>query len=388
MMKGISYIICISMLLVLSGIGCKTESQKTGSQSIKIGALFSKTGGLSLLGLPEANTAEMIVAELNAKGGINGSKVELVIKDTGGNAEKALSMATQLIEEDKVLAIIGPSSSGESLKIKELCENTKTILLSCAAAEGIVDPVAKYVFKTPQKDNYVVEWIYKTMNDMGIKNIGVTFENNGFGQSGKAQLEKYAKQYGITIALAEGYATSETDLTAVMTKVKEKNVEAVVNWSVFPAQSIMVKNMRQIGMKQPLFQSHGFGNIKYVETAGEAAEGIIFPAGRLLIADSLPDDHPQKALLMKYKTDYQAKYGEAASTFGGHAYDSLKVLFKAIEDAKSTDKEKVRDAIENLKGFVGTAGEFNFSPTDHNGLGMDSISMITVKGGKFVPYVK
>ena len=140
--------------------------------------------------------------------------------------------------------------------------------------------------------------------------------------------------------------------------------------------------MKQIGLDVPLFQSHGFGNIKYVEAAGAAAEGIIFPAGRLLVADVLPDDDPQKALLLKYKKDYESKFKEAASTFGGHAYDALMILVKAVEEA-GTDSEKVRDAIENMKGFVGTGGVFNFTPEDHNGLGMDSFVMLTVKDGKF-----
>ena len=161
--------------------------------------------------------------------------------------------------------------------------------------------------------------------------------------------------------------------------------QAVINWSIVPAQSIVAKNMKQLNMNAPLFQSHGFGNIKYVKEAGEAAEGIIFPCGRLLIAESLPANHPQKALLMKYKKDYESKYGEEASTFGGHAYDAMLILIEGIKKAGS-DKDKVRDAIENLKGVAGTAGIFNFSPQDHNGLDINAFDVLTVKGGKFVKY--
>ena len=136
-------------------------------------------------------------------------------------------------------------------------------------------------------------------------------------------------------------------------------------------------------MEVPLFQSHGFGNIKYVKAAGAAAEGIIFPAGRLLVADVLADDHPQKKVLMDYKRDYESKYQEDASTFGGHGYDALMILVKAIEQA-GPDREKVRDAIENMKGFVGTGGVFNFSPDNHVGLDINSFEMLTVKNGEFV----
>jgi branched-chain amino acid transport system substrate-binding protein len=137
-------------------------------------------------------------------------------------------------------------------------------------------------------------------------------------------------------------------------------------------------------MTMPIFQSHGFGNIKYVTAAGAAAEGVIFPAGRLLVADVLSDKNPQKALLLSYKKAYEAKYKEDVSTFGGHAYDALRILEQALKAAgKGADKEKIRTTIENMKGLVGTAGIFNFSPTDHNGLDLNAFEMLTVKNGKF-----
>ena len=358
------------------------------AETIKVGAILAVTGGASFLGGPEARTLEMLAEELNAKGGVKGNKVELIVKDSGGNPEKAISFAKQLIEEDKVFAIIGPSTSGETMKIKNIAEEGKTILLSCAAAEVIVNPVAKYVFKTPQKDSDAVKKIYGAMKDLGISKIAVLSGNTGFGNAGKGQLESIAPEFGIEILASEVYDKKETDLSAVVAKLMaNKEIQAVVNWSIVPAQGILAKNMRQAGWQVPLFQSHGYGNIKYAEASGAASEGIIFPAGRLLAPELLPDSNPQKALLMAYKADYESKFKEPVSTFGGHAYDSFKILCRAIETV-GTDREKVRDAIENLKGFPGTGGVFNFSAADHNGLDIDAFAMWTVKDGKFVPYVK
>ena len=207
--------------------------------------------------------------------------------------------------------------------------------------------------------------------------------SNGFGQAGRAELQKLAPEYGVEIAIAETYDVQSTDLTDVLTKVKGQGVAAVINWSVEPIQGLVAKNMKQIGLNVPLFQSHGFGNIKYAQAGGEAANGTLFPCGRLLVADQLPDDHPQKALLMSYKKDYESRYKEDASTFGGHAYDALLILTEAIKKAGTTDREKVRDAIENLKGLVGTAGIFNMSSTDHTGLNVEAFELLTVKDGKF-----
>jgi branched-chain amino acid transport system substrate-binding protein len=379
--KLLTLAICLSV--VTASFSCKKEAK----DAIKIGAIFAVTGPASFLGAPESKTAKMLVDEINARGGINGKQLQLIIKDSGANPEKAISFTKQLIEEEKVFAIIGPSTSGETMKIKNICEKAGTILVSCAAAEVIVNPVAKYVFKTPQKDSHAVMKIYETMKKMGISKIGVICGNTGFGKAGKKQLESIAPKYGIKIAISEVYDKKSTDLTGVLTKVKAKNVQAVVNWSIVPAQSIVAKNMKQLNMDVPLFQSHGFGNIKYAKQAGKAGEGIIFPAGRLLIADKLDDGNKQKKLLLEYKKNYESKFKEDVSTFGGHAYDAVLILTEGIKKG-GTDKEKVRAAIENLKGLAGTAGIFNFSPTDHNGLGLDAFEMMTVKDGRFVPYKK
>ena len=370
---------------MLTCVGWATPA--LAKETIKIGAILGVTGPAANLGGPEARTLEMLVQEINKKGGIKGNPVELIVKDSSASPEKAISFAKQLIDEDKVFAIIGPSTSGETMKIKTLAEDGKTILLSCAAAEAIVKPVGKYVFKTPQNDSHAVRKIYEQMKKAGISKIGVVSSNTGFGKAGKEQLEKLAPEYGIAIVANEVYDKEATDLTAVVTKLKAAGVQAFVNWSIEPAQAIVIKNARQIGLEIPIFQSHGFGNIQYVKAAGPAAEGVIFPAGRLLVADSLPAANKQKAVLTKYKKDYESRYHEDASTFGGHAYDAFMMLVKAIETA-GLDKEKVRTAIENTQGFVGTAGVFNFSAQDHNGLALDAFEMLTVKNGKFVPYVE
>jgi branched-chain amino acid transport system substrate-binding protein len=228
----------------------------------------------------------------------------------------------------------------------------------------------------------------QVMKEKGITHIGVITSNDGYGIAGGKQLTNQAGPAGVTIDINETYDKQETDLTGILTKVKGKNVQAVVNWSIVPAQSLVAKNMKQIGLDVPLFQSSGFGNIKYVEQGGEAANGTIFPCGRLLVADQLPDSNPQKKVLLEYKKDYEGMFKEDPSTFGGHAYDSLLILVNAIEKAKSTDREKVREALENLQGVVGIAGVFKFSPQNHGGLDMSAFEMLTVKDGKFVIYKK
>ncbi len=382
-MRRKAVVITIAALAIVSFFGTAAFA---ADNVIKLGAILAVTGPAASLGGPEARTLEMLVADTNKAGGVLGKQVQLILKDSQGSAEKAVSFAKQLVEEEGVLAVLGPSTSGESMALKGYFDQNETILLSCASAEAIINPVMKWVFKTPQNDGLAVLRIYQVMKTLGITRIGAVISSSGFGQLGKAQLEKYAPEYGITILINETYDATSTDLTGVLAKVKAQNVQAVVNWSIEPAQSIVAKNMRQLGMEQPLFQSHGFGNISYVTAAGKAAEGIIFPCGRLFYAEQLPASHPQKQLLINYKRAYEARYKEDASTFGGHANDAFLIITEALKRAGTTDKYKVRDAIESIKGFAGTGGIFNFSPTDHTGLTLDAFEMFTVKNGEFVLY--
>ncbi len=360
------------------------SSTAAEAHDIKVGAIIAETGPAAFLGKPEAKTLQMLTDQINAAGGINGDKIELILKDSGGKKENAVSFAKQLIEEDKVFAILGPSRSGSTMAIKNIMEESKTILISCASTKKIVDPVAKHVFKTPQNDSLAVRMIFMEMQKKGISKIAVVVGGTGFGKMGNMFLNELAPEYGITVLENETYSPKATDLSAVVAKLMaNKEIQAVVNWSIVPAQVILAKNMRQAGWDVPLFLSHGFGNIKYVQTGGAALEGVLFPAGRLLIADSLPADHPQKEVLVTYKNDYESKFNEPVSTFGGHAYDALMILVNAIKAVGGKqDTAMVVDAIENMT-FVGTGGVFKFSPEDHSGLKIDAFEMMTVKDGKF-----
>ncbi len=355
-----------------------------GAESYRVGCLFSITGSSSWLGEPERNTAVMIAEQVNEKGGINGHKLELFIEDTQGNNTKAINAVKKLIKKNKVCAIIGPTRSGTSLAVIPVVQKNQIPLVSCAAAQSIVVPVEKrrWIFKTPQKDSDAARRIYDHMTENGIKKVGILTGTTGFGAAGREQLKTVIDEYPLEIVADETYAPADTDMTAQLISVKNAKADAVINWSIVPAQSIVPKNMAQLKLDIPLYQSHGFGNIKYAEAAGKAAEGIIFPGSRLLAVDTLPKDHPQREVLLKYREQYEARFNEPVSNFGGYAYDALWMVIQALE-AVGDDPAKIRDHIETIK-FVGTAGIFEMSPQDHSGLDKQAFEILTVKDGKFV----
>ena len=209
------------------------------AEPIKVGALMSVTGPAAFLGAPEARTLEMLVEELNQKGGVGGHKLKLVVKDTAGDPAKALSFAKQLIEEEQVFAIIGPPTSGETMAVKAVAQESRTLLLSCAAAEAIVSPVAPWVFKTAQKDSHAIVKLFGQMKKMGVTRIGLLSSNTGFGKAGKEQIAKLAPEHGIQLVADEVYDKAATDLTAEVTKLKAAKVQAILNWSIEPALSLI-----------------------------------------------------------------------------------------------------------------------------------------------------
>jgi len=349
----------------------------------KIGAVFAVTGPASFLGEPEKNTALMLQEQINKAGGINGHPLEIIIEDTKSDETQAVLSAKKLLENDKVLAIIGPSTTGESMALVPIMNNAKTPLISCAAGAPITMPVKEryWIFKTPQYDTSAVEAIYGYMKKQGISKVGIITISTGFGDAGRKALHDMAPKYGITITADEKYGPKDSDMTTQLTKIKASGAQAVINWSVGPGQVIVTKNWSALKMGIPLYQSHGWGSKKNIELAGKAAEGVIAPLGRLVVWDKLPDKHPQKALLKKYTQDYEAKYKGEPGTFGGHAYDSIMMIVEALKKV-GPDKKKIRDYIETkIKKWPGTGGIFNMSPEDHCGLDKTAFEMVVVKNG-------
>jgi len=349
----------------------------------KIGALFAVTGPASFLGEPEKNTALMLQEQINKAGGINGHPLEIIIEDTKSEEATAVLSAKKLIESDKVLAIIGPSTTGESMALVPILNTAATPLLSCAAGAPITQPVKDraWIFKTPQYDISAVEAIYEYMKKQSISKVGIITISTGFGDAGKKALLEMAPKYGITIVAEEKYGPKDSDMTTQLTKIKAAGAQAVINWSVGPGQVVVTKNWQALKMGIPLYQSHGWGSKKNIELAGKAAEGVIAPLGRLVVWDKIPDKHPQKALLKKYTQDYEAKYKSEPGTFGGHAYDSIMMIVEALKKV-GPDKKKIRDYVETkIQKWPGTGGIFNMSPEDHCGLDKTAFEMVVVKNG-------
>lgn len=350
---------------------------------ITIGATFAQTGPAAFLGDPEAKTLKMMVDDVNAKGGINGEKIKLVMYDDGANPNKARTFATRLVEDDGAVAIIGGSTTGTTMSIMSVAEDNEIPFISLGGAIQIIQPVRPYTFKTPHTDRMACEKIFADMQKRKITKVGMISGTGGFGASMQAQCKDVAPGYGIDIVADETYGPHDADMTPQLTKIKNTaGLQAVLNPGFGQGPAIVARNYKQLAIGLPLYESHGVASDAFIKLAGDAAaEGIRLPGTALLIAGSLAKDDPQYAVVTAYKSEYEKKYGEQVSTFGGYAHDAFLILKTAIEKAGSKDPAKIRDAIEATKGLAGTTGTYTMGPKDHLGLDLSAFRMLEIKNG-------
>jgi branched-chain amino acid transport system substrate-binding protein len=354
----------------------------TAFAEIRLGGLFAVTGPASFLGNPEKLTAEMLVEQVNKNGGINGQKIKFIVYDTQGREDRAISYFKRLAKKDRVVAVLGPSRTGCALAIKGLAVKFKIPLIACAASAKIVTPANKYVYKTPQSDIHVAEKLFDHLKSKGKTNIALISAQSGYGATGREAVLKNAPRFGINIIADEKFLDTDKDMTSQLSKIKSKKPDAIICWAAGAAPAIVAKNAKALGMSD-IYMTQGIASKKFIDLAGDAANGIKLTAGRLIVADKLPDTDRFKTMLMKYKTDYESKFGSAVSVFGGHAYDAFGILKAAME--KAGDPKKLADALQTVTGFMGTAGEFNMTKDDHTGLSKDSFIIAEIKNGEFVP---
>ena len=349
---------------------------------IKIGSVLSVTGPAAFLGDPELKTLQLYVENINKAGGVLGRQLQLVHYDDGSDAAKANAFGKRLIEDDKVDIIVGGTTTGSTMSMVPLVEKAEMPFISLAGAVVIVEPVKKWVFKTPHTDRMAAEKVFEDMKKRGLTKIALLSDTSGFGASGKKETEALAPKAGMTLLASETYGPKDTDITPQLTKIKNTaGVQAVFVFGFGQGGAVVNKNYKQLGITLPLYHAHGVASEEFIKLSGPAAEGLRLPAAALLVAEKLAANDPQKPVVTGYRKAYNDRYKEDVSTFGGHAYDGLMLAVEAMKRAGTTDKAKVRDAIEATKGYIGTGGKVNMSPTDHMGLDLSAFRMLEVKNG-------
>jgi len=382
----------LSAILALVAVSFLCSAQCRAENPIKIGAFFALSGPAASIGTPTKLVAQMVVDKINKDGGINKQPFELAVGDTESDPTKALMQAKRLVENDKVVALIGPTRTDEGMAAKPYIEDTAHLPIVMTIGGDPVILGGKFgsfhwTFKAPQRTAVAVRKIYEYLKSQKQTRVALLTASDGFGKDGLSSLEQLAAEYGMEIAAKEAFAVTDTDMTPQLLKIKGSGAQALICWTIGPAGARVAKNVKQLAIAMPLVQCHGQPDPKYVELAGDAADGSIMPSTKLMVADQLPDSDPQKAVIRDfidlYTNVYHYDKQYPINTHSGYAWDAIYLLANAMRQV-GTNPEALRAAIEQTKGYVGVSGIYNLTPEDHNGLGLDSLVMVKVEKGKWV----
>lgn len=373
-------------MLLAAGLVTAIAAPAQAQKEIRIGALIAASGPAAFLGASQKNAFEMLVEQINARGGMAGYKIRPFLYDTEGNGTIAAQQFRRLVDSDNVSVVIGPSTTGESLAIRSVANEMKIPLISMAGAEAVVVPPTPFVFKTPPTDRIVAEHMLGFMKGKSIGSIGLLSSADAYGQAGAGVVKEVAAEFGLKIATAEEFGPRDTDMTPQLLKIRASGADALLIWSVNPGPTIILKNAAAIGLNKPIYNSYGAASPQLIEQAGAAAENSYVSSMRLLAPESLLSDDPMRSVVSKLAADYKAKYKTHATTFVGHPADALALIEEAVKKAESVDREKLAGAMSAGISFPGANGMFKFTADNHNGLDASSKSMIMLKveGGKFV----
>lgn len=366
------------------------------AEPIKIGAFFALSGPAASIGAPTKLVAQMVVDKINKEGGINGRPLELMLGDTEGEPTKAVMVFKKFTSVDDVAAVVGPTRTGTGMAVKKQVEAKGVPTVMTVGGDPVIMEgehggkdfgTARYVFKAPQRSSVAVQKVLDYLKAKGLTKIAVLTSNDGFGRDGLRWLSKLAPASGIGIVASEQFNPADVDMSTQLTKAMRSKPDAVVCWTIGPAGAIVSKNHHALGLTAPLVQCHGQPGPKYIELAGEAAEGDLMPATKLMTYAQLPDDDPQKKVCAEFTRLYNEVYNYdeqyPINTHSGYAWDAVYILANAMKKAGAGDAAKLRDAIEQTAGYVGVSGVYNMTPEDHNGLGTDSMVMLEVVDGKY-----
>jgi branched-chain amino acid transport system substrate-binding protein len=353
-------------------------------KSWKIGVIFPVSGPGAAFGEAGRNAALMFQEEINNSGGINGVPMELVIADDQSNESKAVLAANKLINNDGVVAIIGSYLTGPTMAMVPVVQKAEIPLIACSGSSPPVEPIRKWVFKTPYTDRKATERYLMDLKKRGIDKIAVLSVTNALGDSVSKHFNEQGPAMGIKIVANERHEQKDTDMSVQLTKIRSTEAMAIIGAVVGPPAAIIAKNHKQLGMKVPLYLWYGVGDPTFLEMAGDGAEGVRVAASKYIAPEQLPDSDSLKSYIVSTKEKYEKKYGARTSNMHvGGARDALNIIVQAIRQG-GKDPASIRDQMVKIRNLKGIWGTYNITEDDHVGLDPKDLVMVEVKNKGWV----
>jgi len=352
---------------------------------IKVGVISSNTGPVALIGIPQNNTVPLLPKE------IGGQKMQYISYDDASDPSNTVTLIRKLITEDKVDAIIGPSSSPNAMAALDFVAEAKIPLLAPVGTIAIVLPMdekRKWVFKTTQNDGLVAEKLVKHMVDNGVKTLGFVGSGDTFGETWYGVMREELEGTGIEIVANERFKRPDTSVTGQALRVLSAKPDAVLIAAPGGPAVLPHATLKDMNYTGAFYQTHGAALNEFLKLGGAKVEGAIVAGSVMLAPEQAPDSNPAKKVALEYINAYKEMHGVEPATFGGNMYDAGLLLEQAIPEALEAAKPgteefriALRDALEKVKDLAGTQGIYNMTPEDHSGFDERGVELLTVKDG-------
>lgn len=376
-----------SIILALSACATMAATPWSAAQSpaIRIGTFNPATGPAAAIGDPELKAVRLWVRLLNASGGVAGRKIELIEYDDQSKSSMAVSYMKRLIENDKVDIVVGGGASGSALAAAPIAEAAGVPFVAMGSTNRLTEPVRPWVFKVAAGEALTVRKTLVHMKNRGVTKVGLLSSTSAFGASGQQAVRELVGTMGMTLVADEQYADADKDLSPQLNTIRAKGPDAVFVFGLGAGAALAAKNYHQLQIGKPFYVATGNATSRFIELAGEGAEGVLMSTVAMPIVEQLANDNPRKKIIQTLKSEYEKEYKTEVSAFAATGYDGLMIALDAIRRAGGAqDKKKVRDALESTKGLVMINGTYTYSPQDHAGLNLDSVYTMRVKGTGFV----
>jgi branched-chain amino acid transport system substrate-binding protein len=351
-------------------------SGRAAADTAKIGVLLATTGRYAAMGEGEKLGAVLAIKEINASGGVNGKKLEMIFEDDEGDPGKGSTAVRKLISVDKVIGIFGSTSNVVSHAISLITEEMKVPMISPAPSPKLTEG-KRFTFQNVGVEELLVEKVGEYFSRIKKwQKVGILHDESEYGMDLAKGIEEWSKSKGITVVKAK-FSPRASDVSPQCLIMKNEGVQGIFLVGGPPtAPAIALKNMKQLGIAIPVLASPSLNNDKFLSLAGDAAEGIdmvsYFHYGKWTAGEKELIDFMEQEVPKVFPTLFHAL-----------GWDGIQLFALAIKKA-GTDPVKIRDELEKITSYQGAVGDYHFGPNEHNGLGPDMLTFVKVVKGKFV----